>query len=57
MRSGVANRARDLVQLRHIHLQRQHAPPKRLNLCYQLTPGFHIPQAERHIRAGMSQSQ
>src|SRR5215469_15524069 len=44
MCSRILNGARNLTQLCHIHLQRQHAPADGLNLSCKLTPAFHIPQ-------------
>jgi hypothetical protein len=51
------NRAGDLVELRHIHLQSQCPPAAGLNFSCQLFPGFEISQPQRHIGAGMSESQ
>jgi hypothetical protein len=51
--SRVFDRMRDLIELCHIHLQRQGSPAQGFNLFCQIPPGVYVSQAERHIGASM----
>src|SRR5581483_2982999 len=54
---GVIHRARDLVEMCDVHLQRECTATEFFNFTSKPNSGFHIAEAERHVGAGIRQCQ